>query len=203
MSSKPWLDSTFELLVNSMRFYCAEADNYLRLSLICADNAFEIGLKTYVEHYLGKNRIKWRGNTIRLRDAGLFHLTRFLKQENKLAADEARAINHYHDVRNNLYHEGGTVPRKTDALNYITLAIKVFERLFGIDFDIIRDEDAESSLLIAYVGFVNIGGLEKFKDNDRLSDLQDFIKNVIPPTSRYPSEEYISYIDLITQLENE
>lgn len=204
MSSRPWLDNSLELLTNSIKFFCTHSEGYYKLSLICIDNSLEIGLKTYVKRYLNKRKIKLQNNqSFWLKDTKFWQLVKFFEENNKITTDFARSINHYHDIRNDLYHEGNTIPRKNDISDYVVKVISIFNDIFDQDYKIVKDEDREVSFLIEYINFVQNRDLDNYKEDIRFQNIQDIIRKVVPPTYRQSNETYIECIGWIVELQTE
>lgn len=203
MPSIPWLESVFELINQSLKFFLTYEDEYKKLSFVCMDNCIEIGMKTYIENYLGKRKVVYQNHKKILDESDFWLLTKFLEEKDEIDQYESKKLNHYHKIRNLLYHKSSTIPKKKDLQNYIILISEILKKLFKDDFDTVKNEEYETSFLIEYFELTCIKNLTTLQSNDRLSIINNIIEKTIPFSNVANAEIYVEGIDLIVQLKNE
>lgn len=170
------------------------------------DNCIEIGMKIYIENYLGKKKIVYQNDEKyekTLDESDFWLLTKFLEEKGKIDQYESKKLNHYHKIRNLLYHKGSTIPKPKDLQNYMILILEILKKVFMNDFDIVKNEEYETSFLIEYFELIDVKHFAKLQSDYRFSTIGDIIKKTISFSNVANTEEYIEGIDLIIQLKNE
>jgi len=203
MPSNPWIESTFELINQSLKFFLTYEDEYKKLSFVCMDNCIEIGMKTYIENYLGKKKIVYQNHKKNLDESDFWLLTKFLEMDGKINQNESKNLNYYHKIRNLLYHRGSTIPKQKDLQNYMALILKILRKFFLDDFDTAKNEEYETSFLIECFELIYIKNFKKLQSDDRFSTINNIIEKIIPFSNPANMEIYIEGIDLIIELKNE
>ncbi|MCZ6625727.1 MAG: hypothetical protein O7B35_16100 [Deltaproteobacteria bacterium] len=130
----PWASGPGEILGHGLDLLKKDSDANRRLAMICIDNSVELMIKTY----LGLPK-RITGLTISRRQyqeiADSFpNLLEGLELHaaDKLEGVDLGAIEWYHRLRNQLYHEGNGLTVGRDKIEiYAELANKLFENLFG------------------------------------------------------------------------
>jgi len=128
-----WVNGSLELL-NHAKSHLKEGNEFdLRQAMISIDNAVELAIKTY----LIKNR-----RTLGIKRKELNNATKnfpplidSLEEHNliDISVEDLDAVEYYHKIRNNLYHEGiGITIKKNVVEAYFTLAKDLIIRLFDI-----------------------------------------------------------------------
>jgi len=142
LETDQWGRGSLELIEHGLNHLKQGNDFDLRIALISIDNALEIGIKTY----LTKNRRALGIERKKLKDSkkyfpqilDLFEATHQLG----VMKEDLDAIEFYHSIRNNLYHEGiGITVEKRIVEAYYAIVNNLLLELFNIKKEM---EDKES-----------------------------------------------------------
>lgn len=152
MTQNPWLSGCYELLEHGIEHFLKDSEFDRRLAMISIDNALELAVKTYISRNLRVLNIKRKDYNNIKRDFSKL-LSLILKvAPNKINEQELSSIEHNHELRNNLYHEGiGISVNKEIVKLYSEEAISVISKLYEVDL----------SYLLKKVGIFNF--IKKFK----------------------------------------
>lgn len=201
-----WVNGSLELL-NHAKSHLKEGNEFdLRQAMISIDNAVELAIKTY----LIKNR-----RTLGIRRKELTNATKnfpplidSLEDHNliDISDEDLDAIEYYHKIRNNLYHEGvGITIEKNVVEAYFTLANDLIRRLFDIKVkepEILTNFLQEFLLPYSFVAYFNI--IESLLKNYYIDKgIYDLTKPTLPYLLKLSRdnnliliEEYKKLIDL-------
>ena len=131
---QPWVSGPAELLEHADFLLCEDSPVRLRLALIAIDNAVELAIKTYLS--LPKRVTKLTIPRKRVEEisesfpALLDALEEFATD--KLEGIDLAAIEWYHRLRNQLYHQGyGLTVERRKVEIYAEVANLLFKKFFG------------------------------------------------------------------------
>lgn len=145
ISEETWISGPLELLEHAALHIKEGKEFDLRIALISIDNAVEISIKIYLiinRRSIGLSRKDFNN----AKNSFPFLLDLLWKYApDKTSESDLDAIEYYHKIRNNLYHEpvGITTKEKIVEL-YFTLAKNLITKLFDIreeDYEIIKLSD--------------------------------------------------------------
>ena len=138
MESKPWIDGSLEILDLAIELYYMgtittnknQSNKYLRIALIMADDAVELGSKAFFEFEIGKqkkgnlyNFLDWFKTNEPYKSNGAFH-----KLEPKLR--------YYHKQRNRLYHESySPLMSRLEVLDFLECCYAYFKLIYETKLD--------------------------------------------------------------------
>ena len=144
----PWASGPGELLRHGLELLQNDSDVNRRLAMISIDNAVELMIKTY----LG---LPSRVTSLKISKADFQSISESFPRlldalechaATKLAGIDLGAIEWYHRLRNELYHQGNGLTVERDKVNiYAELANTLFENLFGTK--LVPRSDAFSGIL--------------------------------------------------------
>lgn len=149
--NKTWALGAIELLGHADGHIKLDTAFDKRIAFISIDNSVEVTIKTYLslpKQFFGLDRPSKKeldecNNTFTNYLSLLFKYA-----DKKLIGIEPGDIEHYHRIRNKLYHDGTGLGVDQQYLNaYFTIAKLLLKRLFGIDFQE-QKEDASLEKLI-------------------------------------------------------
>jgi len=137
---EPWIYGPLELIKHAEEHQIANGDFDRRIALIGYDNAIEVSLSTYLQLHPAqrrgaeypKERVNtWLTNYHSLLD---FFFDEFMKNLGQAPPIARKTIIHYHNLRNNLHHEGKYfVPPERDIQGARKAALYIFSTLFNIN----------------------------------------------------------------------
>ncbi|KKM98421.1 hypothetical protein LCGC14_1158100 [marine sediment metagenome] len=134
MEKKTWTNGPLELLDHSFNHISENNDFDLRIAMISIDNAIELGIKTY----LAKNRRtlkipRTNYNQFRKSFPGLLDALEKYSLES-ISAEKLDSIEHFHGIRNSLYHEGNGITVEADVVKiYAAIAKDLINKLFNLE----------------------------------------------------------------------
>ena len=134
MTQNPWLSGCYELLEHGIEHFLNDTEFDRRLAMISIDNALELAVKTYISRNLRVLNIKRKDyNNIKRNFSKLLSL--ILKVvPNKVSEQELSSIEHNHELRNNLYHEGiGISVNKEIVKSYTEEVIALISKLYEVN----------------------------------------------------------------------
>ncbi len=134
MTQNPWLSGCYELLEHGIEHFLNDTEFDRRLAMISIDNALELAVKTYISRNLRVLNIKRKDYNNIKRDFS--KLLSFILRvvPNKVSEQELSSIEHNHELRNNLYHEGiGISVNKEIVKSYTEEAISLISKLYEVD----------------------------------------------------------------------
>ena len=136
MEENIWVNGPLELLEHGIKHIKEGNEFDLRIAMISIDNSIELAIKTYLalnKRTLGINRKKYK-NSIQK-----FPLMLNLIQEfgtEKVSNEELDGIEMFHNLRNNLYHQGNGITVQHNIVNRYAIVVQdLISRLFDVDFD--------------------------------------------------------------------
>jgi hypothetical protein len=137
---EPWAYVPFELIKHAEEHQKANGDFDRRIALISYDNAIEVSISTYLQlhptqrggaQYSKEQVNKWLANYHSSLD---FFFNEFMKTLGRTPPIAKETYIHYHNLRNNLYHEGKNfVPPHRDIQGARAAAIYIFSTLFQVN----------------------------------------------------------------------
>jgi hypothetical protein len=117
MQDRPWLSGPAELLRHGLGHLSEKSDVNRRLAFLSIDNAVEMMLRTYLG--LPRRETGIHVSRAELKEMGE-SFPRLLERIEELAPDrldgvDPTAVDHFHKLRNKLYHEGnGLTPERAN-----------------------------------------------------------------------------------------
>ena len=134
MEKSTWINGPKELLEHGFEHIELGTDFDLRIAMISIDNATELAIKTYI----AKNRRSLKISRKEYKDIKknfpilLDALERYAGEE--VSEEELDMIEHFHSIRNSLYHEGNGISVKKDIVDlYAVIAKELINRLFNLN----------------------------------------------------------------------
>ena len=148
----PWAHGPGEILKHGLELLNDDSDTHRRLSMIAIDNAVELILKTF----LGLPK-RITGISISRKEYQEFSesFPALLDAIEKHAADkiigiDLGAIEWYHRLRNQLYHQGnGLTVERSNVEIYSALANELFHKLYGVM--LVRPKTDKAKLLADFL----------------------------------------------------
>jgi len=179
---KPWAEGSFELLRHAEEHVRGGSDFDRRMALISFDNSIEVAIFTYLSlnpiqrdntQFPKEQVAKWLTNFHSKLEFLEFFVTVKLVRPMEFQRDE---IVFYHNLRNEIYHQGTGVTPDARYLNGIrTIALWVFKTLFGFD--------PEPHLAISEVASntkpIEVDSTDSSNQNLDLSDQTKFLESFI------------------------
>lgn len=134
MTLNPWVKGFYELLEHGIDHFLNETEFDRRLAMINIDNALELAIKTYISQNLRVFNIKHKDfNNIKKDFSKLLDMLLKIAPD-KISDNELSGFEHYHSLRNNLYHEGiGISVDKNIVKEYGEKVIRITSNLFEVD----------------------------------------------------------------------
>ena len=133
---KTWASGAIELLRHADSHINLETAFDRRIAFISVDNAVETSIRTFLSLPQAKSGIKVKRKD--LEDVensfpGLLHLL-WQRAGNRLPGIDEADIEHYHRIRNTLYHNGtGLSVDEEYLLAYRQIAVLLVKKFFGVD----------------------------------------------------------------------
>jgi hypothetical protein len=145
--NKTWTSGAVELLEHASGHIKLDNAFDKRIAFISIDNAVEIVVKTYLslpKQFFGTDRPS-RKEIDDCNNGFTSYLSLLFKYaDNKLIGIDPGDIEHYHRIRNTLYHDGTGLAVDQEYINaYFTISKLLLKRLFNID---ILEQHEEASL---------------------------------------------------------
>jgi len=137
--NRTWTSGAIELLEHAAGHLKLESAFDKRIAFISIDNAVEISVKTYLslpKQFFGKDRPS-RKEVDEAFNSFVTHVELLYKYAgNKLVGIDPGDIEHYHRVRNTLYHDGtGLAVDQQYIEAYFAIAKLLLKRLFDFNFE--------------------------------------------------------------------
>lgn len=136
---EPWIYSLLELMKHAEEHRQANGEFDKRIALIGYDNAIEVSISTYLQlhptqregaSYPNELVNKWLANYHSLLD---FFFDEFMKTLGQKPPIAKQNVIYYHNLRNDLYHEGKSfVPTERAIENARKAALYIFSTLFKV-----------------------------------------------------------------------
>lgn len=136
---EPWIYGLLELMKHAEEHQLANGEFDRRVALIGYDNAIEVSINTYLQLHptqrggasYQKDLVnKWLANYHSLLD---FFFEEFMKTLGQIPPVAKQNIIYYHNLRNDLYHEGKSlVPTERDIKDARKAALYIFSSLFKV-----------------------------------------------------------------------
>lgn len=140
---KPWARGPLEVLKHAIEHLQNGSDKDRRFALIHTDNSIELAARSFIlfeKRLVPRTIPRHQWEQI---EQNFHELMRVLQAHasNKGYTDELDSyIAFYHDLRNKLYHDGIGISVDSDSSKeYINVASKIFQILFGIEVEIPSD----------------------------------------------------------------
>ena len=140
VTPEPWVYGPLELIKHAEEHQQANGDFDRRMALIGYDNAIEVSISTYLQlhpsqrggaEYTKEHVKQWLTNYHSLLD---FFFGEFMETSSQTPPIARQAFLHYHNLRNNLYHEGRNfVPPERDIQGARAAALYIFSTLFNVN----------------------------------------------------------------------
>lgn len=129
-----WANGSLELLNHGLNHIEQGKEFDLRIAMISIDNSVELSVKTY----LSKNRRSLNLGRKELQKSKRFfpQLLDLFANHNQIiiSNEDLDAIEYYHSIRNNLYHEGAGINVQESIVRaYYTLAYDLISKLFILE----------------------------------------------------------------------
>ncbi|MFW9873694.1 MAG: hypothetical protein ACFFG0_11360 [Candidatus Thorarchaeota archaeon] len=183
MEKNIWIPGSVELLNHGIKHIkeSAEDKNFdFRIAMISIDNAVEVTLKTFITLNRRTLRIGYKTfkDAMRKFPAMLDLLLNHCPE--KISADELDAIEMFHMIRNNLYHQGTGINVDREIVErYSVVAEELISRLFDVEVGKDFEIESVSDISSLYSEFLIIW-------RDIEVNLQNFAltKELIPQTPR-------------------
>jgi hypothetical protein len=149
---KPWASGPAEILQHAFELSQRNSDSSLRLALLTTDNALELMTKAYLGLPKRVNGITLPKKEYDEISDSFPRLIETLERVSgsKIEGIDLGAIEWFHRLRNELYHNGNglTVPL-SKVTAYFELAKLLYERLFEVSLEIRTDESGSVAQFIA------------------------------------------------------
>lgn len=150
--NKTWTSGALELFGHASGHIKLDTAFDKRIAFISIDNAVEIMVKTYLslpKQFFGADRPS-RKEIDECNNGFTSYLSLLFKYaDKKLIGIDPGDIEHYHRIRNTLYHDGTGLAVDQEYSNaYFTLAKLLIKRLFNVDFQEQHEEASLEKLII-------------------------------------------------------
>jgi len=150
--NKTWESGAIELLKHAVGHLNLNTAFDKRIAFISIDNAVEIMVKTYLslpKQFFGNERPS-KKEINDCNNSFTNYLSLLVKcADKKLIGIDPGDIEHYHRIRNTLYHDGTGLSVDQEYLNaYFVLAKLLLRRLFNIDFQEHHEKTSLEKLII-------------------------------------------------------
>lgn len=150
--NKTWTSGAIELLRHASGHIKLKTAFDKRIAFISIDNAVETTIITYLtlpKQFFGKDRPS-RKEIIECDNNFTNYLTLLYKYcEEKLVGIDPADIEHYHRIRNRLYHDGTGLAVDQEYISaYFIIAKLLLKRLFNIDFKELENEELLAKLIL-------------------------------------------------------
>lgn len=134
MEENPWLNGCYELLKHGIDHFLNDTEFDRRIAMITIDNALELSIKTYISRNLRVLNIKRKDfNNFKQDFLKLLNMISKIAPD-KISNQELSSIEHNHELRNNLYHEGiGITVNKEIVKQYAKEVISLISKLYEVD----------------------------------------------------------------------
>ena len=134
MEENPWLNGCYELLKHGIDHFLDDTEFDRRIAMITIDNALELAIKTYISRNLRVLNIKRKDfNNFKQDFLKLLNMISKIAPD-KISNQELSSIEHNHELRNHLYHEGiGITVNKEIVKQYSKEVISLISKLYEVD----------------------------------------------------------------------
>lgn len=148
-SERPWTSGPSEILRHAMTLIRDDTDSNRRLAFLSVDNSVEIMIKSFLDlpkritglSISRKKKEEYSRSFPMLLDA----IEEYA--EERTASIDLGEIEWYHQLRNQLYHQGnGLTVERQKVVVYFELAKQLFESLFDVGFEADRQTKEEATL---------------------------------------------------------
>ncbi len=163
---KTWASGAIELLNHADQHISQKTAFDKRIAFISIDNAIEVALRTFISLPVKKSQINFSSKE--KEDIGnsfpkLVSLV-FSRAESKLSGLDDSDIEHYHRIRNQLYHEGtGLSVDELYLRTYREIANVLLENLFSIKMNLSNSQDISVENLVRLWNQIQILIKQKMK----------------------------------------
>lgn len=150
--NKTWTSGAIELLEHAEGHIRLDTAFDKRIAFISIDNAVEIMIKTYLslpKQFFGTDKPS-RKEIEDCNNSFTLYLSLLYKNaERKLVGIDPGDIEHYHRIRNTLYHDGTGLGVDQEYLNaYFTIASLLLKRLFNVELKEPQEVESLEKLII-------------------------------------------------------
>lgn len=132
---KPWQIFPTQLILHAFEHAEKKTDFDKLVAYLTLDVGVEMALKTFLKnrHYPAwkhlKKQAQKEGRELRFCDI----VEAVGTASNDIQGADVKDANHFHNLRNELYHEGGFPPSEEDLKRYLELAQELLKILIGVD----------------------------------------------------------------------
>ncbi len=151
METKPWIYGPLELLIHGIEHFFMDTEKDYRLALIHLDNSSELAMKSFIRFHnpslFKKIKKDWRIiSRYYERIIGVIegNVTSF-------PPELSSKLLYNHEIRNSLYHEALTIPRKNDVYNSIKDVIYLFKTLYSNDYETALKSNIYENILLLLI----------------------------------------------------
>ncbi len=155
---KTWASGSIELLNHAEKHIGTNTAFDKRIAFISIDNCVELSIRTFLslprQFFPGRRPNRNEFEDVCNSFTGLLNL--FMKfASNRIGGIEPGDIEHYHRIRNKLYHDGTGLSVDDEYLNaYFVIAKTILKKLFEVEYDDIRkkkiDEISIENMIIIW-----------------------------------------------------
>ncbi len=149
-----WTSGAKELLEHANKHINLNTAFDKRIAFISIDNSIEIIIKTYLslpkQFYDIEKPPKSELDKCNTSFTCFLELL-FIYENNKLIGIDPGDIEHYHRIRNKLYHDGSGLAVDQEYINaYFTLAKLLLKRLFDVEYQAKQEDDSLERLILGW-----------------------------------------------------
>lgn len=149
---KTWTSGAIELLEHAEGHIQFDTAFDKRIAFISIDNAVEIIIKTYLslpKQFFGNDKPSRKEIDDCNNSFTLYLLLLYKNAKTKLVGIDPGDIEHYHRIRNTLYHDGTGLGVDQEYLNaYFTIANLLLKRLFNVELQEPHEVESLEKLII-------------------------------------------------------
>ncbi len=144
MEDNPWISGPIELIKHGLNHIEEGNDFDLRIAMISIDNAVELAIKIFFA--LNRRSFGLKRNEYKTAISNFPNLLDTLEKYaiGQISDDDLDAIEQFHIIRNNLYHQGiGITVQLNIVERYALLAKDLMSRLFDVGMEDLFQEKAQ------------------------------------------------------------
>lgn len=148
---KTWASGAVELLRHADSHIDLESAFDKRIAFISVDNCVETSVRTFLSLPAGKSGVKASRPEVEAAGNSFPKLVELLFKYagSRLTGIDPDDIEHYHRIRNQLYHDGtGFSVDDQYLLAYRSIAALLLQNLFGVAYDQVADQPGRLDVLI-------------------------------------------------------
>lgn len=174
----PWVTGAEELLRHGLEHMQSGTDFDKRIAMISIDNAVELMMKTYLGLPKRVTGFLIPRNKYQQISESFWGLLDALEEHagDKIKDVDLPSIGHYHELRNQVYHQGNGITVETQKLEaYVELALILFNNLFEVslgEVEVVVQSSPVSKFISRWTSL-----------EQKLASLWDSIVGTSPPAS--------------------